>query len=150
MGSRGWKNWVPPSAIPLPRRARSLLSLLIYGCTHLQMGCSSWAFSKEVGWEQVFQSAMGQLHNEMTVQNLWVISLMGPEWVGIQMKANKHSMRSMLCFCTRCNMSFTHTHTHTHTHTQCPSLGLGKCVKGQSMQPAAMVLSSHSSQWCHG
>ena len=73
-----------------------------------------------------------------------VISLMGPEWVGIQMKANKHSPRSMLYFCTHCNMSF------THRHTQCPSLGLGKCVKGQSMQPAAMVLSSHSSQWCHG
>lgn len=121
LGNRGWKDGVPPSAIPSPRRARSLLSLLIYWCTHLKMGCSSGAFSREVGWKQVFQSATGQLHNEMTVWNL--LGLMGTEWVGIQMKVNNDSPRSMLCLCACRNISSTHTHTM-------PRLGSSEACEG--------------------
>ena len=101
-------------------------------------------FPSKLGGNRFFNQPWDSYTMRWQFRTCGVISVMGPEWVGIQMKAN------MLCFCTRCNMSFKHTHTHTHTHTQCPSLGLGKCVKGQSMQPAAMVLPSHTNQWCHG
>ena len=87
-------------------------------------------FPRELGGNRFFNQPWDSYTLRWQFRICGVISLMGPEWVGIQMKANKHSPRSMLYFCTRCNMSF------TPRHTQGPSLGLGKCVKGQSMQPA--------------
>ena len=66
----------------------------------------------------------------------WVISLMGPEWVGIQMNLNNDRTSRTSCSCTRCNMPL--------TRTPCPSLGPEKLRESQSVMPVAVVLSGHS------
>ena len=68
-------------------------------------------FPSKLGGNRFFNQPWDSYTMRWQFRTCGVISIMGPEWVGIQMKAN------MLCLCTCCNMSFSLTHTHTHTHT---------------------------------
>ena len=76
-------------------------------------------FPSKLGGNRFFNQPWDSYTMRWQFRTCGVISIMGPEWVGIQMKAN------MLCFCTCCNMSFSHTHTHTM-----PKLGSWEVCEG--------------------
>lgn len=108
LGNR-WEDWVPPPAIPSPGRARSLLSLLIYWSTHLQMGCSSWAFCREVGWKQVFNQAWDSLTRRWQFRICWVISVMAPD--GLGSKGKQSTAAWVVCYvCTHTALCPQHAH----------------------------------------
>lgn len=63
---------------PCSCRAGSLLSLLIYWCTYLQMGCSSWSLSRALGWKEVFNQARESLTKRWQFRICRVMIFMGP------------------------------------------------------------------------
>lgn len=115
-----------------PRKARPLLSLLIYGHTRLQMGYSLWAFSREVGRRR---AGLGQPHRERTC---WAIRFMGSH--GSESKRKRATAAHAVHYvCAHSVMCPRHTH-------MCPSGVLRKDTRVQGVEPVAVIPLGHSSQ----